>query len=80
MRSDSTLGIQIAGIAATVDNNRITRNKIINSQKTIQNKKKIMFSTKIIGVQKNYVSSKKTTTVDLCLDASKRLLKKAKSL
>ena len=40
MRSDSTLGIQIAGIAATVDNNRITRNKIINSQKTIQNKKK----------------------------------------
>ena len=27
MRSDSTLGIQIAGIAATVDNNRITRNK-----------------------------------------------------
>ena len=50
MKSDSTLGIRIAGIAATVDNNRITRNKIVNSQKTIQNKKKIMFSTKIIGL------------------------------
>ena len=56
MRSDSTLGIQIAGIAATVDNNRITRNKIMNHTGLVfQSRKGIRLFAKAHMVITSYV-------------------------
>lgn len=78
MKTEILNGLQIAGITTTVENNCITQSQLINIQKNQFEKKKLKNSSNIIGVKKNFFTSKKTTTVDLCLDSAKRLIKNLK--
>ena len=74
MKMEILNGLHIAGISTSVENNITNQSQIINLQKKIR-KKKFKNSSNIIGVKKNYFTSQKTTTVDLCFDSAKRLLK-----
>ena len=78
MKMEILNGLHIAGISTSVENNITNQSQIINLQKKKLEKKKFKNSSNIIGVKKNYFTSQKTTTVDLCFDSAKRLLKKLK--
>ena len=78
MKTEILSGLQIVGISTTVENNIITQNQLIKRQKNYLEKKKIKNSSNIIGVKKNFFTSTKTTTVDLCIDSTKRLIKNLK--
>ena len=78
MKKEIINGLQIAGISTTVENNIITQKQLIDIQKANFKKKKIKSGSNIIGVKKNFFTSKKITTVDLCVDAAIRLIKNLK--
>ena len=78
MKTEILSGLQIAGISTTVENNIITQNQLIKRQKNYLEKQKFKNSSDIIGVKKNFFTSTKTTTVDLCVDSTKRLIKNLK--
>ena len=78
MKTEIISGLEIAGVSTTIENNTLTQSQLIKSQKNDIEKKKIRSSSNIIGVKKNFFTSKKTTSVDLCLDSAKRLMKNLK--
>lgn len=78
MKTEIISGLEIVGVSTTVENNTLTQSQLIKSQKNNIEKKKIRNSSNIIGVKKNFFTSKKTTSVDLCLASAKRLMKNLK--
>ena len=78
MRQEIVRGLQIVGISAAVEDNVNTQEKLINNQKSTEKKRKIRNSSNIIGVKKNYYTSDRVTTVDLCLVSAARLIKSLK--